>query len=564
MERHDILVIIRDIANNWDLEETDKITDCIKDLSSFWSTLFNTLELSMDNSKYSIMRYQTIGEIVDFIIRIHGWNNVQELRNTECMNIIVAGKSGVGKSSFLNYLVDKEIFQTGIGDPVTQDYFESTSFEANSITYNLFDTKGIEPTTTTECSRKIIERIDKCDESNNFFDWIHTVYYCFSAPSKRIEDFEIDFIKKIQKYTGVVILLTKRDLVDESTINALQDQIKNQIGTTVQVIPVCSVEQRTRKNVSHKSGRDEVLKASILGLWNKLSQRLPSRCFKDVFESQAKLNLPASISDGITKLMAPYIEKSAIDNKTIFINIDLLCDFPTLGHLKSRELDDGDRIFIREFAKCAARAFHNIVTEIRLINFNRIKKENNIISKNVFDLYEKMTGEKPHVIFSHKSEEAIESIRNYQYNKALVENGNYEQGLIESLHDVDECWIFDSWEKKQAINAYTEFQNNIKGLSNDIKGLIDNYVNTYRTELYQYGQDCIRDDAFTGTESRDYCDTNNNMLSNEKAYYNAYLEAKKDGIISNDEKAILESLKKSFNLSQKRAKEIEEYADKSH
>jgi signal recognition particle receptor subunit beta len=445
------------------------------------------------------------------------------------MNIIVAGKSGVGKSSFLNYLVDKEIFQTGIGDPVTQDYFESTSFEANSITYNLFDTKGIEPTTTTECSQKIIERIDKCDESNNFFDWIHTVYYCFSAPSKRIENFEIDFIKKIQKCTGVVILLTKRDLVDESTINALQDQIKNQIGTTAQVIPVCSVEQRTRKNVSHKSGRDKVLKASFLGLWNKLAKRLPSRCFKKVFEPLTERDLSespllkslfVSWKDRVVWMdsISPWrplqrlldlimnswdvIETWRIKLRTSSqnvtdLNIDFLCKFPTLGKFKNTKLNKENRNSITELCVYATIAFHKIVYEITQIDFDKIKKGNAITSKSVFDLYEKITGEKPQAIFSHKTEEAIESIRNYQFEKVLGEIDNLGSKLIESLQDMDGCLFMNSDEKEQATNDYSEYQSKIKDHSKAIRVLIDNYINTYETELYQYGQDCIRDDAYT-------------------------------------------------------------------
>ena len=46
-------------------------------------------------------------------------------RKGESLNIIIAGKSGAGKSSFLNYLIGENHFKVGEGMPVTQDYFDA-------------------------------------------------------------------------------------------------------------------------------------------------------------------------------------------------------------------------------------------------------------------------------------------------------------------------------------------------------------------------------------------------------------------------------------------------------
>ena len=37
-------------------------------------------------------------------------------------NILIAGKSGVGKSSLLNYIFGEEVAETGAGKPVTTEY----------------------------------------------------------------------------------------------------------------------------------------------------------------------------------------------------------------------------------------------------------------------------------------------------------------------------------------------------------------------------------------------------------------------------------------------------------
>ena len=48
-------------------------------------------------------------------------NSINEkIKNLKHMNIIVAGKTGVGKSTLINVLFRENLVETGIGKPVTQ------------------------------------------------------------------------------------------------------------------------------------------------------------------------------------------------------------------------------------------------------------------------------------------------------------------------------------------------------------------------------------------------------------------------------------------------------------
>ena len=204
--------------------------------------------------------------------------------NTEnrSLNIIVAGKSGVGKSSFLNYLVGSEVFKTGVGEPVTQNYFDHTPFvhPETNVHYNLYDTKGIEPQTTTEFKRVVIDMVKDRGKAPNVFYWIHSLYYCIAASSKRIEPFEADFIRNISQYVHVVVLLTKSDLVKPEDITSLSSEIKRQVSSSdIEIVPVCSVEVETRRGKSVKSGRNRVLAISFNGLWVTIAKNRPAQLF---------------------------------------------------------------------------------------------------------------------------------------------------------------------------------------------------------------------------------------------------------------------------------------------
>ena len=219
-------------------------------------------------------------------------NNSSSTRKNEMLNIVITGKSGAGKSSFLNYLIGKDHFKVGEGTPVTQAYFEDYIYQApdTGVKYHLYDTKGIEPTTTEECRNIILNEIQERDKLS-LFEWIHTVYYCFDASAKRIQPFEISFINELKKHVSIVILLTKKDLVEGVTLNNLISQIEKEVGTNVQVIPVCSVEQRTCKGTSHREGKDKVLKASFLGLWEKLANSYPHQLIEPLMH-EIPIHLP--------------------------------------------------------------------------------------------------------------------------------------------------------------------------------------------------------------------------------------------------------------------------------
>lgn len=125
-------------------------------------------------------------------------------------NILVCGKSGVGKSTLINSVFRKELAETGIGHPVTKHLQTYTDPE---VPINLYDTKGLELSgeVQKQIREEIIGFVNKSRESGNAEDYIHVIWYCINSTSNRIEPIEEEMIKELSTSVEipVIIVLTQ-------------------------------------------------------------------------------------------------------------------------------------------------------------------------------------------------------------------------------------------------------------------------------------------------------------------------------------------------------------------
>lgn len=494
--------------------------------------------------------------------------------NKPMLNIIITGRSGAGKSSFLNYLIDKELFKTGDGAPVTSCYFEDFSYTSpeNGVVYHLLDTKGIEPTTTKECQRQVIDEIHKKDKSNDIYQWIHTVYYCFDASAKRIQPFEVSFIKELVKEASVVILLTKKDLVSETGISELKNQIVKEIGTNIQVIAVCSVAKQTRKGVSARSGREDVLKASFLGLWEKLSKIYPQN--QMLFLMKADSNCPLNLGGAVRlrKLLELYKmpesdEKrvqSVADKSFTLLSLDYLCNYPTLYELLCDELYGVDRTDIRFLLACTNNFLSNLTDTLCCLDVESIWAANERMHKQVFSFYHKLNNKEPHVFYSHQSKDALIELKKFGENKIFNEIHECSLGVNQALKEVEDCFFFDSSEKRYARSRYNNYRDKVKQTANELKRLAGNFISAYRSELHQYGQCCLRNDDLENMEQKSgLVFSEADLNANETSYYSTIRDYLKDHKLTTAERSLLDIMRQNLNILPERAGLIEDFVRKN-
>ncbi|GAA0354102.1 GTP-binding protein [Alkalibacterium iburiense] len=128
-----------------------------------------------------------------------------EIQKMSPVNILIAGKTGVGKSTLINSVFREKLADTGIGKPVTKHLRRITK---EGIPIVLYDTRGLELEQSVQ--KQVKKEIYKLVEDNKQTkEAIHAVYYCIQANSSRIEDTEIELIKDISKILPVILVLTQ-------------------------------------------------------------------------------------------------------------------------------------------------------------------------------------------------------------------------------------------------------------------------------------------------------------------------------------------------------------------
>ena len=161
----------------------------------------------------------------------------EEMKEMGHANLIIAGKTGVGKSTLINAAFRENIAKTGIGTPIT-DEGSVKWYETKGFPLRIYDTIGLE---LDEERRKqslelIKQECQKAKLSNDPDKFIHAMWYCVASDSDRLESYEAEYINSIAEEVPVILVITKsyRKKHAERLLNAVRTQyadlnIKNSV-----------------------------------------------------------------------------------------------------------------------------------------------------------------------------------------------------------------------------------------------------------------------------------------------------------------------------------------------
>ena len=478
------------------------------------------------------------------------------------LNIVVAGKAGAGKSSLLNYLVGNEIFETGVGLPVTKDYFDVHPYKdpLTGIQYNLFDTKGVEPDTTLEFEKAFEDKIEEYKQQNDIFKQIHTIYYCISAASKRVEPFEIEFLKKMNEIIHIVIVLTKCDLANQNDITELKNELNNQLNSdenedAIKIIQVCSIKKETRKGVSEVYGKKEILDESFRGLWETFVKDYPSKIVSIVQDYKFEIDISNSIYLFWSNYYLVQYGESAREY------------YSTLSYLKLLDLPPSDFLQIEEINAEVRNLFFNVATTGKELLTN--KKLTNIVkdykhnlkqtAEDILQFYEQLTGERYQIYL------AMSFAKISEIEKLLLEDGPTTLiPIVDNLKSKAKNFPIEKWLTynltKELIGTYDHLCNVSYELFHILDSKISSFEDICSAELNQFGrqnlkvEEVVLEDKVVFSAIDKFADLN----SNERKYYQA-LDDNFSCSNKEERRAELNFLCKYLPINHTRAGQIEDF-----
>lgn len=165
----------------------------------------------------------------------------KEYKELEKLNVMILGKTGVGKSTLINNMFSQKLAETGVGKPVTD---KIRKIEKPDFPLAIYDTPGLElggDNAIDGLINEVVGEIEAGVKSGDIGKAIHCIWYCISTPSHRIEQAEIEFLNmffdKTSNYNIPVILVLTQSY-SKKDAKALMAEIEKENLAIVNIVSV--------------------------------------------------------------------------------------------------------------------------------------------------------------------------------------------------------------------------------------------------------------------------------------------------------------------------------------
>ena len=212
----------------------------------------------------------------------------EKLRNLKKLNIIVIGKSGVGKSTLINSMFRGNFAATGLGRPITD---EIKRYEKKEYPMAIYDTPGFELSKgqQTKVKDEIIELINKGTASKDINDMIHCIWYCINVGGNRtFDETEVEWLKELTErnaVTKVPIIVVLTQSCPKEKAQKMKTLVEKENLDIVKVVPVLAQDMDFDEEYTAKAyGLDKLV--------DIMSESLPDE-LQDTLQNVQKVSLEA-------------------------------------------------------------------------------------------------------------------------------------------------------------------------------------------------------------------------------------------------------------------------------
>jgi uncharacterized protein (DUF697 family)/GTP-binding protein EngB required for normal cell division len=131
----------------------------------------------------------------------------EAMRDRGHATVLIAGRSGVGKSTLINAVFQGRLAETGQGRPVTQEIRE---YEKPGLPISLIDTRGLELAHYAETLGQLESLIRERQKDRDPNRHVHCGWVCLSEDSRRVDPGESAIVELLARnHVPVIAVVTK-------------------------------------------------------------------------------------------------------------------------------------------------------------------------------------------------------------------------------------------------------------------------------------------------------------------------------------------------------------------
>ena len=127
-------------------------------------------------------------------------------RDFRKVNVLIVGRTGVGKSTLINSVFRGDFATTGQGKPVTKG---TRKISKKGVPLAIWDTRGLELDDFPNTRDELMKLVKKRATSDKAKRHIHVAWLCIAEDGRRVEQAEIDLSSALAEHMPVLGLITK-------------------------------------------------------------------------------------------------------------------------------------------------------------------------------------------------------------------------------------------------------------------------------------------------------------------------------------------------------------------
>ena len=277
------------------------------------------LDFDFDNFVSQVIKIEDgneicMNKIYDEINEINKNKNQFEINY---FTVLLIGKSGVGKSTLINNLLqltEEQMAKTGVGNFQTVDIKE---YKSDFVPFlRLVDTRGIEINKDfgiNEIQKEAENYIKKQYNTNNINNFVQCIWYCITG--NRFEDIEIELLINLRKtyYNNKIpIIIVYTQASDDEMIEQMNTYIKSK-NLDIKFINILAQRKKFHGKYVEAFGLKELIRETL----NRCKQALKGENDNEIGTEMGTI-ITQKIGDFI---YSKILKKNKINTNNSYVNI---------------------------------------------------------------------------------------------------------------------------------------------------------------------------------------------------------------------------------------------------